>query len=155
MASVVNTPLAEDADLRDDGVGAALVEIGLVSVWAELWAREGLARRDRSLVTLGILIALGAEDELGSHVRIGLNNGLTEDEIAGTGRSASTLTHQYGHLIARSVYRWRMPPPPWRSVYAEHKWARRQQWAWPHGAADGGLGGFVWITWWTRGTCRS
>ncbi|MFD4507403.1 carboxymuconolactone decarboxylase family protein [Streptomyces sp. NPDC058457] len=82
MSSVVNTPLAEDADLRDDGVGADLVEIGLVSVWAELWAREGLARRDRSLVTLGILIALGAEDELGSHVRIGLNNGLTEDEIA-------------------------------------------------------------------------
>ncbi|MFD8815573.1 carboxymuconolactone decarboxylase family protein [Streptomyces sp. NPDC059627] len=82
MSSVVNTPLAEDADLRDGGVGADLVEIGLVSVWAELWAREGLARRDRSLVTLGILIALGAEDELGSHVRIGLNNGLTEDEIA-------------------------------------------------------------------------
>ncbi|MEV0904376.1 carboxymuconolactone decarboxylase family protein [Streptomyces hokutonensis] len=82
MGSVVNTSLPEDADLRDEGVGSELVEIGLVSVWAELWARDGLARRDRSLVTLGILIALGAEDELGSHVRIGLNNGLAEDEIS-------------------------------------------------------------------------
>ncbi|MGX9883087.1 carboxymuconolactone decarboxylase family protein [Streptomyces sp. NPDC002276] len=82
MSSVVNTSLPPDADLRDKGVGSELVEIGLVSVWAELWARDGLARRDRSLVTLGILIALGAEDELGSHVRIGLNNGLTEDEIS-------------------------------------------------------------------------
>ncbi|MFI6407506.1 carboxymuconolactone decarboxylase family protein [Streptomyces sp. NPDC050548] len=82
MSSVVNTSLPADADLRDRGVGSELVEIGLVSVWAELWARDGLARRDRSLVTLGILIALGAEDELGSHVRIGLNNGLTEDEIS-------------------------------------------------------------------------
>ncbi|MFD3588216.1 carboxymuconolactone decarboxylase family protein [Streptomyces sp. NPDC058683] len=82
MSSVVDVSLPDDADLRDDGLGADLVEIGLVSVWAELWARDGLARRDRSLVTLGILIALGAEDELGSHVRIGLNNGLTEAEIS-------------------------------------------------------------------------
>lgn len=82
MCSVVGTELAPDADLRDGKIGEDIVEIGLVSVWAPLWAREGLARRDRSLVTLGILIALGAEDELQSHVRIGLNNGLTEDEIA-------------------------------------------------------------------------
>ncbi|KPI20346.1 Carboxymuconolactone decarboxylase [Actinobacteria bacterium OK074] len=82
MCSVVNSSLSADADLRDGDLGEELVEIGLVSVWAELWARDGLARRDRSLVTLGILIALGAEDELGSHVRIALNNGLTRDEIA-------------------------------------------------------------------------
>ena len=47
-----------------------------------LWGREGLSRRDRSLVTLGILIALRATDELKSHVQIARNNGLTEDEIA-------------------------------------------------------------------------
>ncbi|MCX4815249.1 carboxymuconolactone decarboxylase family protein [Streptomyces sp. NBC_01239] len=71
----------QDADLRDGALGDELVEIGLVNVWAQLWAREGLSRRDRSLVTLGILIALGAEDELSSHVRIGQRNGLTENEI--------------------------------------------------------------------------
>ncbi len=49
---------------------------------ARLWSREGLSRRDRSLVTMGILIALRATDEFESHVRIGLRNGLTEDEIA-------------------------------------------------------------------------
>ncbi|WP_329530392.1 carboxymuconolactone decarboxylase family protein [Streptomyces sp. NBC_01450] len=112
MSSVVNTTLPEDADLRDDGVGADLVEIGLVSVWAELWAREGLARRDRSLVTLGILIALGAEDELGSHVRIGLNNGLTEDEIA------EVLYHAAGYagfpraMAARKTARKALGPAP-------------------------------------------
>ncbi|MER5787317.1 carboxymuconolactone decarboxylase family protein [Streptomyces sp. NPDC001980] len=112
MSSVVNTPLAEDVDLRDEGVGADLVEIGLVSVWAELWSREGLARRDRSLVTLGILIALGAEDELGSHVRIGLNNGLTEDEIA------EVLYHSAGYagfpraVAARKAARKALGPAP-------------------------------------------
>ena len=71
-----------DVDLRDGRLGEELVDIGLTSVWAALWGREGLAARDRSLVTLGILIALGAETELKTHVRIGLTNGLTQDEIA-------------------------------------------------------------------------
>lgn len=83
MRSVVSgRPPADDEDLRDGEIGEDLVEIGLISVWSQLWAREGLARRDRSLVTLGILIALGAEEELKSHVRIALKNGLTQDEIA-------------------------------------------------------------------------
>ncbi len=51
-------------------------------MFGRLWAREGLSRRERSLVTLGILIALRADDELGHHVRIARTNGLTEDEIA-------------------------------------------------------------------------
>lgn len=82
MSSVVAADLPPDADLRDGELGEDLVEIGLISVWAGLWARDGLARRDRSLVTLGVLIALGAEDELKNHVRIALKNGLTKDEIA-------------------------------------------------------------------------
>ncbi|MEW2397262.1 carboxymuconolactone decarboxylase family protein [Streptomyces sp. NPDC046862] len=72
----------DGVDLRDGALGENLVELGLVSVWAGLWAREGLGRRERSLVTLGVLIALGTEDELASHVRIAQRNGLTESEIA-------------------------------------------------------------------------
>ncbi|GAJ97103.1 carboxymuconolactone decarboxylase family protein [Rhizobium rhizogenes] len=71
-----------DIDLRDGGLGEDLVEIGLISVWGALWARDGLSRRDRSLVTLGILIALNAETELRTHMKIALTNGLTKDEIA-------------------------------------------------------------------------
>ncbi|MEU4658432.1 carboxymuconolactone decarboxylase family protein [Streptomyces sp. NPDC023723] len=83
MYSVVSaTPPPDQDDLRDGLLGEDLVEIGLINVWAQLWAREGLARRDRSLVTLGVLIALGCEDELASHVRIARSNGLSETEIA-------------------------------------------------------------------------
>ncbi|MEU6539122.1 carboxymuconolactone decarboxylase family protein [Streptomyces sp. NPDC047000] len=71
-----------EADLRDGRLGEELVDIGLTSVWGAIWAREGLAPRDRSLVTLGLLIALGAETELKTHVRVALTNGLTRDEIA-------------------------------------------------------------------------
>jgi 4-carboxymuconolactone decarboxylase len=48
--------------------------------WDEIWARPGLARRERSLITLAILTALGS-DEVELHVRGALNNGVTPDEI--------------------------------------------------------------------------
>ncbi len=64
------------------GFASELMEIGLEGVFGRLWSREGLSRRDRSLVTLGILMALRAEDELESHFRIARQNGLTDDELA-------------------------------------------------------------------------
>jgi 4-carboxymuconolactone decarboxylase len=64
------------------GFAPELMEIGVENVFGTLWARDGLSRRDRSLVTLGILIALRASDELKSHFQIARNNGLTDEELA-------------------------------------------------------------------------
>ncbi|WP_262056627.1 carboxymuconolactone decarboxylase family protein [Streptomyces sp. STR69] len=75
-------PAEGELDMRDGKFGEDLVEIGLSTVWGALWGREGLAPRDRSLVTIGILIALGAETELKTHVRVALTNGVTRDELA-------------------------------------------------------------------------
>ena len=75
-------PGVEPALGGDGGFGDELLEIGIDNVFGRLWAREGLSHRDRSLVTMGILIALRATDEFESHVRIARTNGLTEDEIA-------------------------------------------------------------------------
>ncbi|MCW2650255.1 MAG: gamma-carboxymuconolactone decarboxylase subunit like protein [Mycobacterium sp.] len=71
-----------DVELRDGEFGDELLEIGVDNVFGRLWGRDGLSRRDRSLVTLGILIALRATDELKAHVRIARQNGLSEGEIA-------------------------------------------------------------------------
>lgn len=49
--------------------------------WGEVWSRPGLSRHSRSLVTMGILLALGREDELRMHIRACFNNGVTVDEI--------------------------------------------------------------------------
>lgn len=49
--------------------------------WGEVWARPGLDRRTRSCITLGILAALGCDDELALHVRAALGNGVTPEEI--------------------------------------------------------------------------
>lgn len=50
-------------------------------VWGGVWTRPGLDRRSRSLLNIGMLVALRADNELGGHVRGGLRNGLTRDEI--------------------------------------------------------------------------
>jgi 4-carboxymuconolactone decarboxylase len=49
--------------------------------WGAVWARPGLARRDRSLINLGMLTALGRSHELGVHVRGAVANGCTKREI--------------------------------------------------------------------------
>ncbi|OBH06955.1 MULTISPECIES: carboxymuconolactone decarboxylase family protein [unclassified Mycobacterium] len=67
--------------LRDGGIADELLELGVDHVFGALWARPGLDRRSRSLVTLGALIALRATDELKSHFKIGLRNGLSITEI--------------------------------------------------------------------------
>lgn len=49
--------------------------------WGEVWTRPGLSRRDRSLITLAVLAALGDEHELAMHVRGALHNGASPEEI--------------------------------------------------------------------------
>ncbi|MFF3325233.1 4-carboxymuconolactone decarboxylase [Streptomyces sp. NPDC002889] len=49
--------------------------------WGEVWTREGLDRRARSIITITALVAGGHLDELAFHTRAGLRNGLTPAEI--------------------------------------------------------------------------
>lgn len=52
------------------------------SAWGSVWARPGLDRRTRSLITVAILAALGREDELALHLRATRNTGATTAEVA-------------------------------------------------------------------------
>ncbi len=49
--------------------------------WGEIWSRPGLTRRERSLVTLAMMIALNHPDEFRMHVRAALRNRVTREEI--------------------------------------------------------------------------
>jgi 4-carboxymuconolactone decarboxylase len=51
------------------------------NAWGDVWQREGLDRKTRSLVTVAMLTALGKQHELKGHVRGALNNGATVTEI--------------------------------------------------------------------------
>ena len=50
--------------------------------WGSVWTRPGLERRERSMITLAVLTALGRENEIEMHVRGALRNGMTPEEIS-------------------------------------------------------------------------
>jgi 4-carboxymuconolactone decarboxylase len=50
-------------------------------LFGELWADPGPSPRDRSLVTVAALVSLYRTDQLGSHLRRALDNGLSKDEL--------------------------------------------------------------------------
>ncbi len=49
--------------------------------WGAVWNREGLDRKTRSLVNIGMLTALNRSTELAAHVRGAVNNGASKEEI--------------------------------------------------------------------------
>ena len=67
-----------------DNMRGALGDVGewaMLYAFGEIWARPQLSRRDRSLVVIAILTALGQEAELAFHVPGGINHGLQREEI--------------------------------------------------------------------------
>lgn len=56
-------------------------------LFGDVWKRPGLSPRDRSLVTVAVLAATYRPDQLNSHLRRALANGLTQDELV------EALTH--------------------------------------------------------------
>ena len=51
------------------------------AAWGMVWSRPGLTRKQRSLLNLGMLTALGQPQELRLHIKGALRNGLTRTEI--------------------------------------------------------------------------
>lgn len=59
---------------------AAFQDLATSVAWGGLWSRDGLARHDRSVVTVAILAALGREAELRMHLRAALERTGVERE---------------------------------------------------------------------------
>lgn len=51
------------------------------SAWGALWTRPELTLRERSMVTIGILAALGRHEELALHIRAARNTGASAEDI--------------------------------------------------------------------------
>jgi 4-carboxymuconolactone decarboxylase len=49
--------------------------------WGEIWGRSGLTRRERSLITLAMLVALNREAEFRLHIQAAFRNGVTVAEL--------------------------------------------------------------------------
>ena len=51
------------------------------TAWGSVWARDGLDRKTRHLITIALMAALGKEAELAMHIRATQNTGVTQDEV--------------------------------------------------------------------------
>ncbi|MEV0928577.1 4-carboxymuconolactone decarboxylase [Streptomyces spongiicola] len=79
--AVLGDAHVDQAMAAGDEFTADFQELVTRYAWGEVWSREGLDRRTRSVVTLTVLVAGGHLEELAFHTRAALRNGLTPTEI--------------------------------------------------------------------------
>ena len=63
-------------------VAPKLIELSETVLYGDVWERPGLSKRDRSLITVAALTAMGRSDQLTGHLERALANGVTKQEIA-------------------------------------------------------------------------
>ena len=64
-----------------DDFSRPLQELVTEYCWGAVWTRPGLDRKTRSLLNLGMLIALNRPHEVKLHLRGALNNGCSKNDI--------------------------------------------------------------------------
>ncbi len=69
------------AQERTSEVDADFQDLITRYAWGEIWTRPGLPRHTRSLLTIGLMVALNRGEELRLHLRAAANNGVTMEEI--------------------------------------------------------------------------
>ena len=78
---VLGSAHIEKRDASGGELTRRLYEFVTEYAWGSVWSRPGLPLKIRSLITLGMLVALDRPGELKGHINGALNNGATPDEI--------------------------------------------------------------------------
>ncbi|WP_417842070.1 carboxymuconolactone decarboxylase family protein [Terasakiella sp.] len=65
-------------------IAPKLAELTDDVLYADVWEREGLSKRDRSLITVSALVAMNRPAQLRSHIGLALRNGVTKEEVVET-----------------------------------------------------------------------
>jgi 4-carboxymuconolactone decarboxylase len=70
-----------DAQANSGAFGGDAATLAFGTAFGDVWSRHVLSRRERSMITMAILIALRTPHELKNHVVAALSNGLSAKEI--------------------------------------------------------------------------
>ena len=79
--AVVGEDYVNEALANADEFSKPLQDLVTEYCWGSVWAREGLSRKTRSLLNIGMIAALNRPHELRLHLRGALTNGCSPDEI--------------------------------------------------------------------------
>lgn len=78
------------------------------SAWGNVWSRDTISRRERSMLTIALLAALGHHDEVAMHVRATRNTGASMDDVKEAllhvAIYAGVPAANHAFKIARAVY---------------------------------------------------
>ncbi len=79
--AVLGDEHVDRAEANKTGFDADFQRYITENAWGDVWAREGIDRRTRHLITLAVLAALGRQEELELHLRATRNSGVTQEEL--------------------------------------------------------------------------
>ncbi|WP_316979834.1 4-carboxymuconolactone decarboxylase [Shumkonia mesophila] len=71
----------DKAEAGKNGFDAEFQKFIAEGAWGTVWAGDAITRRERSLVTIALLAALGHHEELAMHIRASRNTGATVADI--------------------------------------------------------------------------
>jgi 4-carboxymuconolactone decarboxylase len=80
--AVLGDAYVDRALARTDAFNRPLQDLVTEYCWGAVWGREGLSRRDRSMINLAMIAVLNRPHELKAHVKGALTNGLSKEEIS-------------------------------------------------------------------------
>ena len=79
--AVLGAEYVDQAMKSADSFNKPFQELVSEYCWGVCWTDDKLTRRERSILNLGMIAALGKMHEFELHFRAALGNGLTEDEL--------------------------------------------------------------------------
>jgi 4-carboxymuconolactone decarboxylase len=79
--AVLGKEYVENSLKNADDFTLPMQELSTEYCWGHVWGREGLSRKERSMINLAMISALNRPHELKLHVKSALVNGVTRDEI--------------------------------------------------------------------------
>ena len=82
--AVLGDAHVDAAEARKSDFDADFQRFITEGAWGSIWAREGISRRERSMITMALLAALGHDEELAMHARACANTGASAEDIKET-----------------------------------------------------------------------
>ena len=79
--SVLGDAYVDQAQARTTEFDAPFQELIVEAAWGQVWSRPNWTKRERSIVTIALLSALGHDDEVAMHIRATRNTGATPEDI--------------------------------------------------------------------------
>ena len=79
---VLGNDHVDEAVLRTTEFDRPFQELITSTAWGGVWSRQQLTLRERSIVTIALLAALGHDEEVAMHVRATKNTGASEEDIS-------------------------------------------------------------------------